>query len=60
MRSFDYRKFRLFVAHSKLNEAIAQEQKHRHIDPLRIAHLKKLRLAVKDQLCFHDKRQYSR
>lgn len=55
MRSFDYRKFRLFVVHSKLDEAIAQERKHRNPDPFRLTYLKKLRLAVKDHLSAHVK-----
>jgi len=59
MRPFDYLKFRLFVAHSKLNDAIAQEQKHLHADVLRITYLKKLRLAVKDRLSACGKGQHS-
>ncbi len=53
MGYFDYRKFRLFVVHSKLDEAITLERKQRNPDPFRLSHLKKLRLAVKDHLSGH-------
>lgn len=59
MRSFDYRKFRLFVVHSKLDDAIAEERKYRHPDAFRLSHLKKLRLAVKDRLSGYGQQQYS-
>jgi uncharacterized protein YdcH (DUF465 family) len=55
MRSFDYRKFRLFVVKSKLDDAIAQERKQRNPDHFRLSYLKKLRLVVKDHLSGHVK-----
>lgn len=55
MNYFDYRKFRLFVVKSELDDAIATERKHRSFDPLRLSYLKKLRLAVKDRLSGHLK-----
>lgn len=55
MRSFDYRKFRLFVVKSKLDDAITQERKHRNPNHFRLSYLKKLRLAVKDHLAGHIK-----
>ena len=55
MRLFDYRKFRMFVVQSKLDDDIAQERKLRIPDPFRLSYLKKLRLAVKDRLCGHVK-----
>jgi uncharacterized protein YdcH (DUF465 family) len=57
MRSFDYRKFRLFVVHSKLDDAIVEERKKKNPDPFRLSYLKKLRLAVKDHLSGHLKLQ---
>jgi len=57
MRSFDYRKYRLFVVRSKLDDAIAEERKKRNPDHFRLSHLKKLRLAVKDRLSDHVKLQ---
>ncbi len=50
MAAFDYHKFRLFVVHSKLERAIAEERKHRNPDHLRLSYLKRLKLAVKDRL----------
>jgi len=53
MRPFDYQRFRLFVAESKLDNAITEEQRFRSLDPFRLSYLKKLRLAVKDRLSGH-------
>ena len=50
MNPFNYR---LTLAHSKLDEEIAREQKRRAPDSwrlLRLLRLKKLRLAIKDRL----------
>lgn len=55
MRSFDYRKFRLFVVHSKLDAEIGRERSQRYPDFFRLNYLKKLRLAVKDRLSGHIK-----
>lgn len=42
--------FRLSVMHRRLDEEIRSELKRRFPDSLRIARLKKLRLAAKDRL----------
>jgi len=55
MANFDYRKFRLFVVQSKLDEEIGRQYSRPHPDPFRLTHLKKLRLAVKDQLSGHTR-----
>lgn len=42
--------FRLLTKHQKLDEALRAEQTRRWPDVLRIAEIKKLKLAVKDRL----------
>jgi uncharacterized protein YdcH (DUF465 family) len=55
MANLDYRKFRWFVVHSKLDAEIGRQNSCLHQDTPRLTHLKKLRLAVKDQLSGHTK-----
>ena len=45
--------YRLSLTHARLQEAIRSELKHRFPDSLRVARLKKLRLAIKDRLAMH-------
>ena len=42
--------FRLLERHQKLDEALRAAQRRRWIDPLEVARLKKLKLAIKDRL----------
>lgn len=42
--------FRLLERHQKLDEALRMAQRRRWIDPLEVARLKKLKLAIKDRL----------
>lgn len=42
--------YRLSLTHARLQEAIRSELKHRFPDSLRVARLKKLRLAIKDRI----------
>jgi uncharacterized protein len=44
------RVFRLLERHQKLDEALRRLQTRRWPDPLEIARLKKLKLAIKDRL----------
>lgn len=44
------RLFRLMERHQKLDEALHRLQARRSADPLEIARLKKLKLAIKDRL----------
>jgi len=55
MANFDFRMFRLFVVHSRLDAEIGRQYNQRHPDTFRLTHLKKLRLAVKDQLSGHTR-----
>lgn len=45
--------YRLSLTHARLQEAIRRELKQRFPDSLRVARLKKLRLAIKDRLASH-------
>jgi len=47
--------YRMSVVHRKLDDQIKQEAKRRWPDTLRLAHLKKLRLALKDRIVGHVK-----
>lgn len=42
--------FRLLSRHQELDEALRREQRQRWPDAMRLQHLKKLKLAVKDRL----------
>lgn len=42
--------FRLLERHQKLDAALRAAQRRRWIDPLEVARLKKLKLAIKDRL----------
>ena len=42
--------FRLLERHQKLDEMLRAAQRRRWIDPLEVARLKKLKLAIKDRL----------
>lgn len=44
------RLFRLMERHQKLDEALHRLQRRRWADPLEVARLKKLKLAIKDRL----------
>lgn len=44
------RLFRLMERHQKLDEALRRLQTRRVADPLEVARLKKLKLAIKDRL----------
>ena len=46
--------YRLSLTHARLQGAISRELKHRFPDWLRVARLKKLRLAIKDRLAAHS------
>ena len=45
--------YRLSLTHARLQDAIRRELKQRFPDSLRVARLKKLRLAIKDRLAAH-------
>ena len=47
---------RLIVLHARLDRAVRAELRRRAPDPLRLARLKKLRLAVKDRLSVENAR----
>lgn len=49
--------YRLSVIHRRLDEEIRSELKRRVPDALRLLRLKKLKLAVKDQLAGHWRRK---
>jgi uncharacterized protein YdcH (DUF465 family) len=42
--------YRLFLKHQKIDTQLRLEQSRRAPDPLRLSQLKKMKLAVKDQL----------
>lgn len=42
--------FRLLERHQKLDEFLRRAQSRRFVDPLEIARLKKLKLAIKDRI----------
>ena len=44
------RVYRLLERHQKLDDVLRRAQGHRFVDPLEIARLKKLKLALKDRL----------
>ena len=49
--------YRLSVVHRRLDEEIRREMRRRVPDGLRLLRLKKLKLAVKDQLAGHWRRK---
>ena len=42
--------FRLLERHQKLDEFLRRAQSRRFVDPLEVARLKKLKLAIKDRI----------